>query len=110
MWAEMEPWAVFLLVLAGLFIIALVIGIIITLGIAAIAGAVVLLAFASEQGFVGLVAYVAAWVFLFPVMLVASIIIGFGVTWADNQEEQEERAEWARRAAENERRRLGYDD
>ena len=72
MWAEMEPWAIILLVVVGLFALWLII----KLGVAAFAGAVVLLAFAGEQGFIGLAAYIALWVFLFPAMLIVCIIIG----------------------------------
>ncbi len=45
----------------------------------AVAGAIVLFAFAANQGFVGIAVYVACWVFLFPVMLVASIVLGIFV-------------------------------
>jgi hypothetical protein len=39
-------------------------------------GASVLFAFAAAQGFVGIAAYVAMWVFVFPLMLIASVLIG----------------------------------
>jgi hypothetical protein len=67
-----------------LFGIGLVIAVLISLagavlgvlGLAA-AGALTLLSFASAQGFVGLAAYVACWVFMSPVMLTASVIVGW---------------------------------
>jgi hypothetical protein len=44
------------------------------------AGAIQIFSFAAEQGFLGIAAYVACWVFMAPVMLVASVIVGF--MWA----------------------------
>jgi hypothetical protein len=43
----------------------------------AIAGALRILSFASGQGFIGLAAYAACWFFLSPVMLAASVIVGW---------------------------------
>ena len=55
-----------------------------------ILGAGVLFAWALGQGFVGAVLYFAAWFFLFPVMLVASTLVGFFT----NRTLSRERREW----------------
>lgn len=39
-------------------------------------GAFSLLEFASEQGFIGIAVYFACWFFMFPLMLIASVIVG----------------------------------
>lgn len=67
-----------LAVLAGVVILALV-ALVIAIGLLLVgfSGALVLFAFAALQGFLGIAAYFAAWVVLFPVMAVASIVVGF---------------------------------
>lgn len=47
-------------------------------------GAHMLFDLAAEQGFVGIAAYVACWVFLFPLMLIASLVLGLiDFKWGD---------------------------
>lgn len=75
----MEPWAVILLVVGGLFAIWLAF----VLFGAAFAGAVALFGFAAEQGFIGIAAYIACWVFFFPVMLAIAVIVGLVIMWAE---------------------------
>jgi hypothetical protein len=115
-------WIV-LLVVAGLFVLAVVVGLAIRLLWWAFLGGGLILALALEQGFLGLAAYVACWVLLFPVMLTISIIVGFLATLVDDREQKRRMGVvgfWAnlrRRKAERLRARqrkmrmqLGYDD
>ena len=57
-------------------------------------GAIVLFHWAAEQAFLGVIAYAAAWVFLFPLMLVASLVVGilagrfFSVLDAESRQER----------------------
>ena len=55
-------------------------------------GAVLIFLFAGAQGFVGVAAYVACWIFMFPVMLVASLIVGLWVVLLARSIEKEERS------------------
>lgn len=55
-------------------------------------GAYILFVWAGQQGFLGVAAYFACWVFLFPIMLVASLIVGFiisdeAITLIENADE-----------------------
>jgi hypothetical protein len=75
--------------------ISLVIGALIYLACAAlgvlsygIVGALRLLSFASEQGFIGIAAYAACWFFMSPVILTASVLVG----WIKHRAEQAEDA------------------
>lgn len=58
-----------------------------------LAGALLILGFAGIQGFLGLAAYIACWVFLFPIMLTASVIVGFFAAMGHRAEKRQERAE-----------------
>jgi len=71
-----NPWLVIGLVIMGLLAVWLVLSLL-SLGVL---GAIVIFAFAAAQGFVGIISFVAAWVFLFPVMAIASFIVGF-IAW-----------------------------
>ncbi len=71
----MEPWAIILLVVVGLFALWLIV----KLGMAAIVGAVWMFRYFDKQGYMELAVYIAGWVFLFPVMLVVSILVGLVV-------------------------------
>jgi hypothetical protein len=72
----MEAIGTFLLILAGLALLALALFVVVWV----FCGAVHLFGLAAEQGFIGIAAYIAVWVFMAPIMLVACIIVGILVS------------------------------
>ncbi|MCK5100956.1 MAG: hypothetical protein KAR45_22795 [Desulfobacteraceae bacterium] len=74
------------LILIILVVIASVLGLAFFLLKYIFLGAVSLFVFAGESNFLGLAAYFACWVFMFPLMLIASIIIGVIVSHSDQAE------------------------
>lgn len=66
-------------IVLGLFLLSALIGLCIFGPVAVVVGAGVLLAGAASLGFIGIAAYFALWVFAFPLMLIASALVGIVV-------------------------------
>jgi hypothetical protein len=104
----MEVGALILVVVAALFGVSLLIGAL----VCTVFGAIILFELAAEQGFLGLAAYFACWVFLFPVMLIASLIIGLVIAIKTGKPigTNEYKLTKNERLARKLRARLGYDN